>query len=104
MTDAFEISQDGEIGKIVLAPIMDMATSDEFLNVVRSVAASHTTIHFDAHMVERLSTPCVQVIAACALEMEKKGGVFHITSPSQAFLRGMTDLGFKEYLDNWSKS
>ena len=104
MSDTFTISQTGGASVVKLAPIMEMAASEEFLDVVRSCVVASDEVHFDASMVERLSTPCIQVIVACAMQMEKQGKNFRVVQPSQAFERGMGELGFKEYLDNWSKS
>ncbi|GGF50897.1 hypothetical protein GCM10011332_00180 [Terasakiella brassicae] len=87
-----------------LIPILDMAIAEEFLSSLRECASMMKNLILDSQDVERLSTPCIQVMLAAASEMEQQGLTFSVRNISEGFQRGMCDLGLVEYLDNWSKS
>ncbi len=87
-----------------LIPILDMAIAEEFLLSLRECSSMKKNLILDSKDVERLSTPCIQVMLAVATEIESKGLKFSVHNVSEGFQRGMCDLGLVEYLDNWSKS
>jgi chemotaxis protein CheX len=59
-------------------------------------------LYLDASGVERVSTPCIQVLYAAALEVEAAGGRFHIVSPSQIVADAFHDLGMAIPFKRWS--
>ncbi|WP_417821000.1 STAS domain-containing protein [Terasakiella sp.] len=87
-----------------LIPILDMAIAEEFLSSLRECASMMKNLILDSQDVERLSTPCIQVMLATASEMEQQGLKFSVRNISEGFQRGICDLGLIEYLDNWSES
>jgi len=87
-----------------LIPILDMAIAEEFLLSLRECVSMTKNLILDSKDVERLSTPCIQVMLAAASEMETQGLKFSIRNVSEGFQRGMCDLGLVEYLENWSES
>ena len=56
----------------------------------------------DASSVNRVTTPCVQVILAVAQSCSMASVNFKIISPSEAFARAFDDLGLTNQLNNWS--
>jgi anti-anti-sigma regulatory factor len=55
----------------------------------------------DASAVDRLSTPCVQILLSAVQHMEQHGISFVIRSPSDAFVTAFDDLGLFSYLMKW---
>jgi hypothetical protein len=51
--------------------------------------------------VDRLSTPCVQILLSAAQHMEQNGISFVIKSPSDSFVTAFDDLGLFSYLMKW---
>ncbi len=103
MSDNFIITTNNDNATIALVAILDMAVAEELLNTLRESLALAKNIILNAESVDRISTPCIQIILACAGAVEKKGGRFSLAEASSAFERGMRDLGLLEYYKNWSE-
>jgi len=104
MTQTFAIKVENDTVFLRLLPILDMAAAAGLLTSLQSCAAEHSNITLDSEEVERVSTPCVQVILAASFKIIKAGGSFSIMNMSPGFERGMRDLGLSEYIDIWSKN
>jgi anti-anti-sigma regulatory factor len=57
----------------------------------------------DASAVERMSTPCLQILLAKARAVSAQGGSFQIVAASPAFLTALTDIGVEPEFKNWIK-
>jgi chemotaxis protein CheX len=102
MSDAFSIQSDGDNVIIGLVSILDMSVADDFLSQMREGVAGHKNLSLNAQNVERLSTPCVQIMLSAAAEIENKGGRFTVENISKGFERSMRELGLSDHLKNWS--
>lgn len=102
MNDAFSIQSDGDNVVIGLVSILDMSVADDLLSQLRESVAGHKNLSLNAQNVERLSTPCVQIMLAAATEIENKGGRFTVENASKGFERSMRELGLSDHLKNWS--
>jgi len=104
MSDTFSIKVIDDVAIIDLIPILDMAIAEELLMSFRECTSMMKNVTLDSDSVERVSTPCIQVMLAAANEVEKNGGKFTVRNISAGFERGMRDLGLKNYLEIWSKN
>ncbi|WP_417797870.1 STAS domain-containing protein [Terasakiella pusilla] len=104
MTEAFEIKVENDKAILALLPILDMSAADSLLDALRSCVSSYSHLVLDASVVERISTPCIQVLLAAAFKVEKNGGRFSMKNVSPTFERGMRDLGLSDYLRKWSEN
>jgi len=103
MRDTFSIKVEGDEAILTLIPILDMAIAEELLRSLRECTSMIKNVALDSKGVERLSTPCVQIILSTAAEVKKNGGAFCVRNVSPGFERGMRDLGLTTQLDTWSK-
>jgi len=101
MSETFSIRVEDDKAILHLLPILDMSCADELLASLRNGINKSNNFMLDAVEVERISTPCVQVLLAAAFKVEKNGGAFSIINISSGLERGMRDLGLSECLENW---
>ncbi|MDV7338689.1 STAS domain-containing protein [Terasakiella sp. A23] len=104
MSEAFEIKVENDQVVLKLQPILDMAVADDFLESLKSCLSKHKNLTLDSSDVERVSTPCIQVLLAAGFKVEKAGGRFSIENVTSVFERGMTELGVSDCLNNWRKN
>lgn len=104
MTEAFEVKVENDQATLTLLPILDMSAAESLLTSLRSCVSAQSHFVLDAAAVERISTPCIQVLLAAAFKIEKNGGRFSIKNVTPTFERGMRDLGLSDYLSNWSEN
>jgi chemotaxis protein CheX len=102
MKETFNLKIENGTAEVKLVPILDMAVADLLLSCAKECVQKASHVEIDGQDVERLSTPCVQVLLAAAKAMADKGGRFLVKNVSSGFERGMKDLGLEEYLLNWS--
>lgn len=58
-------------------------------------------IVLDAGEVERVSTPCAQVLLAAGRAAQAAQRAFKITNPSEVFKAAIADLGLQAEFTNW---
>ena len=104
MNDSFSLKVQKNMTTVRLLPVLDMSASEEFLKVTKSCLSSQVNLTLDGEDVERLSTSCVQVLLATATALEKSDGSFTIKNMSADFERALQDLGFSQYIMDWSKT
>src|SRR3546814_1342385 len=80
----------------------DVCSSDlPLLHSFHEIMAQGGKVVIDAAAVDRLSTPCVQILVSAVQHMEQHGIPFVIRSPSDAFVTAFDDLGLFSYLMQW---
>lgn len=68
-------------------------------DMMRLVAAD--SILLDAAAVERMSTPCAQILLAAARAAAASRKPFKITKASETFRTAIADLGLESEFSNW---
>jgi len=104
MSEAFEIKVENDKAVIKLWPILDMSAADDLLESLKQSIPVHKQLILDAGDVERVSTPCIQVLLSAAAKIEQAGGTFSIENITPNFERSMQELGLSDYLKSWSKN
>ena len=77
---------------ITLPPVLDLGAAEELR---RTLGAGLTEggVRLDGADVERVATPCLQVLAAAAATARTQQQQFRLCRPSQALQAAITDLG-----------
>lgn len=83
-----------------LPAVLDLAAARELLELVRN-ALSYGACSLNAGDVQRLSTPCAQVLFAAGVESERLKRPLRIINPSEAFETAINDLGLGDRFANW---
>jgi chemotaxis protein CheX len=73
-----------------LPPSLDLGAAEALLQTMRDVIQEGGSI--DGALVERVSTPCLQVLAAGAAAARHAGLAFRIVAPSPVLLAAIADL------------
>ena len=84
----------------LLPQILDF-TQAQPLRDTMAVLLSGETLELDASAVERMSTPCAQVLLATGRAAASAGASFKILNASTAFRTAIADLGLQPEFKNW---
>lgn len=89
----------GSDGRISLPAVADLTQAAALKEQLERGLMSGSGIVVDAAAVQRISSPCLQVLVAAAAAFEKTGGQsFTIADPSAALLETVSMLGLKDAL------
>ena len=81
---------------------LDLVAAMRLKEQTSEAIASSTSVVIDASAVERITTPCVQVLVAAAHSAAAQGGTFAVGRASEAFKAAFLDLGLGELYQTWS--
>lgn len=85
-----------------LPPVMDlMAAPLLHEQILDRVKQGSGDLVLSAVAVERVTTPCVQVLLAAAKSLDEAGAQLKIIKPTEAFLDAMKVLGLEEQSEIW---
>lgn len=85
------MKQKGDNFSIVLPATMDGASAATFADALLSARSHPLTI--DASAVERIDTPCIQILLAAAKQWSEEGVELSVTAQSEAFSENLATLG-----------
>jgi len=89
----------GSGGKVFLPAVVDLLQAGALKAKLEQGLASGTGMTIDGSAVQRISSPCLQVLVAGAAAFAKAGGPsMTIANPSAALLETVTLLGLKDAL------
>lgn len=102
MTSYSGPSTDGQAGlsATTLSPVLDLANAQTLFESLKSIGDDQP-VTLDASAVERMSTPCVQILLAKARAVTAQGSSFRIVSASPAFVTALSDIGLEPEFKNW---
>ncbi|MCC3861224.1 STAS domain-containing protein [Pseudemcibacter aquimaris] len=87
---------------IKLSPVMDLVAANDFKVQLESQLNDKSEITIDGSEVERILTPCIQLIVATDNELKKNNSKLIVTNASDAFISAVTDLGLEKEYKDWS--
>ena len=90
----------GEALAHVLPQMLDLVQASHLRDDMVRVAGE-TSILLDAAAVERMSTPCAQILTAAGRAAQATGKSFKITNASDVFRAAIADLGLQAEFSNW---
>jgi len=76
----------------LLPASLDLTEAEALCHALRDRLQAGTLL-LDAHAVERISTPCLQLLAAAAAGAAQRGVAFRLRRASGAFSAAVVDLG-----------
>jgi chemotaxis protein CheX len=89
----------GEAGGL-LPPVLDF-THAQPLRDAMTTLLNEDALVLDASAVERMSTPCAQVLLATGRAAAAAGASFKILNASAVFRTALADLGLQAEFSNW---
>lgn len=84
--------------EICLPSSLGLVDSGPLLTALRDSLIARNAVRVDGAAVERISTPCIQLLVAAALNARSEGLVFELASPSSALNEALADLGVAQFL------
>lgn len=93
-----EVNRSGETYALALPAAMDLTTAAELKQMLLAAVDSAKPIVVDAANVQRITTPCFQVLVAAARDMQKTGGSMKIVNVPDVFREPAQTLGLCEAL------
>lgn len=88
--------------RLTLAPILDILVAEPLREMLRESVVLGGRLEIDAGMVERVTTPCVQVLVAGTAALSAKGIDVAIRRPSEPFMTALYDLGLRDVVAQWT--
>lgn len=85
---------------VVLPQLMDLQASQALRDALAQSLAKGA-VGLDASQVERMSTPCVQVLLAAGRAADAAAASFTIVNGSDAFRAALADLGVQPDFAKW---
>lgn len=82
-------------------PVLDISKAADLRDLLADALAKHQAISIDASAVERITSPCVQVLLSTAMLLEKNSLPFYL-NPSEAMQEAFSLLGLSTTLEQWS--
>lgn len=99
--DAVVVTNEEKGATVLLGAVLDIRSAaplrDGLLNAIRL----GKPVLVDARQVERMSTPCVQVLLAAGRSAEASNGRIVLTQASDNFVAAFSDLGLFGSLMSW---
>jgi anti-anti-sigma regulatory factor len=77
---------------VALPAILDLAAADALCRDLRD-AMDLGDVEVDARAVERISTPCIQLLLAAARSAAERGAALRIVAPSAPLSTAIVELG-----------
>jgi anti-anti-sigma regulatory factor len=97
---AIPFGQKPDVSTSTLPPILDLTQAKPLHETLTALLDQHTVI-LDAAAVERMSTPCAQVLLAVGRAAVAAGASFLILNPSAVFGAALADLGLQPEFSKW---
>jgi anti-anti-sigma regulatory factor len=88
--------------RLKLPAVLDLLAAEGLREALKETVVLGGRLELDASQVERMSTPCIQVMLAGARAMADGGVAFSLDQPSDAFMNGFYDLGLAAELAEWT--
>src|SRR5262249_61613596 len=83
------------------APVLDIRAAAPLRDGRQKALKRGKPVVLDAAQVDRLSTPCIQVLLAAGKSAEAGGGRVILAQASDAFVTAFSDLGLFAALMSW---
>lgn len=81
-----------------LPNLLDMAAAESLRERLLERVLGVGAVVVGGEAVDRVATPCLQVLLAAALSARSRGVTFELRSPSSALVHAMTDAGIASVL------
>lgn len=92
----FTLTDTEEGISLVLNPVMDLAVAETLRSTLLDCLVKEKNIHIDAGDVDRITTPCLQLLLAMKNRVSPQNIDFKITKMSEAFHITLDDVGLAD--------
>ena len=98
--EMLQVAKEAEGKPVLTLPgTADLTISQELKAALQSALAGGAGIDIDAGQVEKITTPCLQIVVSGAAAFAEAGGpAMRITNASPIFARAVSDLDFASVL------
>ncbi len=86
---------------LCLPKVLDMRAARSFKSKLEEPVKAGGSWQIDAGAVERVSTGCIQLLAAFFIAMKSSGANAGLVNPSKALASAIADLGLDEAAPIW---
>ncbi len=73
--------------------MLDLAAAPGLVHALRQYVALSDSVVLDGEAVERVSTPCIQILLATAMDAQSRGISFRFRESSPALTNAIAELG-----------
>ena len=80
----------------LLPPSLDLPSAKPLCQQLQAKVLSTEPILLDGSRVERISTPCIQILVAALKSAEARGTPFRLSNPSKVLAEALLDLGLQQ--------
>jgi chemotaxis protein CheX len=87
--------------RVTLGPVLDIRAAGPLRDGLQKAMKRGKPIVLDAALVDRLSTPCIQVLLAAGKSAEGAAARIVLAQASDAFVAAFSDLGLFANLMSW---
>jgi chemotaxis protein CheX len=94
------IASDRSSGPHYLPQLLDLTVARSLRDDMMALLQNGAIV-LDAGAVERMSTPCAQVLLAAGRAAEAANSQFQIVNASDCFRAAIVDLGLQSQFTNW---
>ena len=98
----FKLTTRKGTSRIDLGSVLDIRAAEPLKDVLRKALSKGKPLAVDVASIERMSTPCIQILIAAATSMKEADTAFTLLSPSDAFIDSFNELGLFPVLKQWS--
>lgn len=99
--EPFEVSSTDDGTVVGLQSILDIRVADALKQTFLEAVEAGKPVTIDATMVERIFTPCIQVILAATEAFDAKEIEFSFKTPTEAFVSAFDELGLFPAMMKW---
>ncbi len=89
-----------ESDAFVLPAVLDISAAEKLLEKFRELNTD-TKIILDASKVQRITTPCIQIILSAHKTIKNKNGSLEIKNASDACKDAFYDIGLADEFNGW---
>jgi len=98
----FSIAIDNGVARLPLGPVLGMREAQPLKQALQEALAKGLPLVLEAHLIERMSTACAQVLVAFAAAKEQASLPPRLSRPSAAFLAAFGTLGLDPIIRTWT--
>ena len=98
----FKLTTRKGTSRINLGPVLDIRAAEPLKDVLRKALSKGKPLAVDAASIERMSTPCIQILIAAAAALKEADTNFTLMSPSDAFIDSFNELGLFPVHKQWN--
>lgn len=82
----------------------DISSATEFKETLEKSIKSSPELIIEAGKLEKITTPCIQLLLSASQSVMKKKGKLILQDPSKEMEKAFTDIGFIDQFNEWKEN